>query len=230
MVSTRYIADGCCSANALQHSLEERWKPQLGHSQGLSLTHLLLPLTLHGSKASVLVQLAGNVQKISGSTGQVLRCRDKALAGHVSGFNVVSNCRLFWVYKWDPHTLLELSLGNTSCFPLQNICFVWTECREQGSCSEHIYIHICIYIHLLLFYTLLLLPTPCYFTTFLIHVPSMAQPPPSKLVVSLSRFLLDYLCAPTSFLPSLYKSKKFLRLLNTAKKTALAAVIKGRRG
>ncbi|XP_063200318.1 acyl-CoA-binding domain-containing protein 6 isoform X7 [Chroicocephalus ridibundus] len=33
VVSIRYIPDGCCSANVLQHGLEERWKPQLGRSQ-----------------------------------------------------------------------------------------------------------------------------------------------------------------------------------------------------
>lgn len=65
------------------------------------------------------------------------------------------------------------------------------------------------------------------YATFLIHVPSMPQPPPSKLV--LSRFLLDSLHAPASFLPSLYKSRKFPRILNTANKTALATVIEGRR-
>lgn len=130
-----------------------------------------------------------------------------------------------------PHTLWKLSLENTSCFPLQDICFVRTEGSEQGSCS----VHTRIYMRYICAHTLAFTMYCCYYlllaillyATFLIHVPSMPQPPPSKLV--LSRFLLDSLHAPASFLPSLYESRKFPRILNNANKTALATVIEGRR-
>lgn len=69
------------------------------------------------------------------------------------------------------------------------------------------------YIHLLLIYTTVTI----YYFTFLVHVPFTAQPqpPPFKLVASLSTFLLCCLCLRASFLPSWDRSKtEFLKLLN----------------
>lgn len=153
MVSIRYIPDGCCSANVLQHSLEERWKPQLGRSQWLSLTYLLLPLTLHKSKASVNVWLAKNVQKISSAPlfrfrglGQMpCRVSFQVLAWWVTvAISVCMNGCCTPTPFWN-------SLENPSCFPLQDICFVWTECSESGHCYSYI---------------LLLLHTTCYYTMY----------------------------------------------------------------
>lgn len=94
-------------------------------------------------------------------------------------------------------------------------------CRTFASYGQNVVNKAAVqYIYILantIYYCYYILLGIILYTTLFICVPFMAQPqpPPFKLVASLSRFLLWCLRAPASFQPSLDRSKtEFLRLLN----------------
>lgn len=110
------------------------------------------------------------------------------------------------------------SLENPSCFPLQDICFLRTECSESGHCYSYI---------------LLLLYTTCYYTVYYfphscpIHGTTSASSfyvGGFALQVSVALFVHSYF-VPAQPGQEQNRVPETVKCLTVANKTALATVV-----